>query len=647
MKRIKIYYFLIIITFIYILSNLYYIQIIKNKKYIEKHEKESTKIIYGETAPRGRILDRNGKILVDNKPVKVIYYKKEIGVTIEEEIKIAKKVSELIDLNTIACTEKNLKDYWLVSNDSKKLITKNEIEKYKNRQLSEEDIYNLKLKRIKDTSTINKEEAYIYYLMNKGYKYEEKIIKENATIYEYAIIAENMNQIKGYNVKLSWERIYNYGNTLKTIFGNVGMITKENKEVYIKNGHMNTDIVGKSYLEYQYDKYLTGKRNKYSLKNNVYTLIEEGEKGNDIYLSIDIDLQQKTEEIIKRNLTRAKEEPNTEYLNKSHVIITDPKTGQIKTFASITLIDNKFYDNTASLITSSVTVGSTVKAASHIVGYNNGGLRIGEVREDSCIKIKSTPEKCSFRYLGVLNDISALKYSSNTFQFHTAIKVGKGYYSYDNPLSLDLNAFKLYRETFKEFGLGLKTEIDLPNEKIGFIGKSDVAGHLLDLAIGQYDTYTPIELSQYVSTIANKGERLKPFLVMYIKDNKNNNIIENKPSIINKITTEPIYFSRTLEGLREVLTPGGTGYYYIEPTFNPAGKTGTSQSFIDSNKDGKIDTETISSSFVGYAPYYDPTVTFTVINPDIAVINNNEYTSFITKRITKEVSDIYFNMYNK
>ena len=169
----------------------------------------------------------------------------------------------------------------------------------------------------------------------------------------------------------------------------------------------------------------------------------------------------------------------------------------------------KIYDYTPGIMTSPVAVGSVVKGASHIVGYNTGALQIGEVRDDSCIKIAATKEKCSWTYLGSINDITALKYSSNTYQFRTAINVGKGYYSYDAPLKIDETAFDIYRKTFNEFGLGIKTEIDLPVESLGYIGTSTKSGLLLDFSIGQYDTYTPIQLSQYISTIANGGNRMK------------------------------------------------------------------------------------------------------------------------------------------
>ena len=71
-------------------------------------------------------------------------------------------------------------------------------------------------------SSVDKEAAYIYKLMNTGYSYAEKVIKkENVTDNEYAVIAENLGVLPGVNIKLDWEREYLYGNTFRTILGNV------------------------------------------------------------------------------------------------------------------------------------------------------------------------------------------------------------------------------------------------------------------------------------------------------------------------------------------------------------------------------------------------------------------------------------------
>lgn len=649
MKRIYALEVLLIGCMLVILINLFNIQVLKESYYENKVREMTETKVYSSTAPRGRIYDRNGILLVDNKPVKVIYYLKEVGVSTKEELKIADKLSKILEVDYSKITTNMLKEYYLKVNSNLDLITDEEYKKYKDRKLSKDDLHNLKLERIKedDINSLNKETAYIYYLMNNGYSYTEKIIKdENVSNEEYAIIAENVGILKGVNIRLDWERVYPYGITLRGILGNVGKITDEYKDYYISNGYKINDRVGISYLEYEYDKYLKGEKNEYIRSSDgTYKLVKEGKKGNDIYLNIDIKLQEEIENIIVNNIKRAKYEPNTNFLNRTYVILTDVKTGGIIALAGKKVINNSVYDISTENINMSYTVGSVVKGASHIVGYNTNALKIGEVRNDECIKIKGTPKKCSFMYLGYLNDLTALKRSSNTFQFHTAIKVGGSSYFYNMGLTIKDSAFNLYRDTFKEFGLGVKTEIDLPNEMLGLIGTKKDAGLLLDYSIGQYDTYTPIQLSQYITTIANNGVRIKPYILDKVVNNRGEVMYDSRRLELNKVTTEEKYLNRIKEGFKMVLEYGGTGSGYINLNYKPAGKTGTSQTFIDTNNDGLIDKETISTTFVGYFPYDDPKISITVISPDVSTYTNTEYISFITKRIVTEVADAYFKRY--
>lgn len=661
--RFNILIVIIVLIMFVLLIGLFYVQIIRNDYYINRIEVLKKTVIEGDSTPRGRIYDRNHRLIVDNVPVKTISYKKEKGITTKEEIALAYKLGDLLKIDFSKMTENNLKTFWVRANAdlAKEKITDKEWQQLEERKITKEDIEKLKIERVtadelKKYTDRDKEAAYIYTLMNKGYSYSEKIIKKSdVSDEEYAIVSENLNELKGFNTKLDWDRQYLYGDIFKTILGSVS--TKENgipyelKDYYLAKGYSLDDRVGTSYLEYQYEDLLKGKKAKYEVLNDgTHKLIEEGSRGKDIVLTIDIELQKAVEEILTRQILSAKNEPNTEYYNRSFVIITNPKTGEILAMAGKQYINGKMVDYTPGITTSPVAVGSAVKGASHIVGYNSGGLTIGEYRDDACIKIAATPEKCSWQYLGGINDITALKYSSNTYQFNTAIRVGKGNYVYDGPLKIDTNAFNIYRKTFAEFGLGVKTGIDLPLESLGYKGSSTLSGHLLDFSIGQYDTYTPIQLSQYISTLANNGVRMQPYLLKQVynpsKDGLNNLISEIKPVTLNKVNTEQKYLDRVKEGFKEVLTAGGTGYGYIDLGYKPAGKTGTSQSFIDTDNNGVIDTETLTTTFVAYAPYDDPSVTFTVLSPDVSHYGNNStYQSVVNMRITQEVSQKYFDIY--
>lgn len=649
-KRYNILISLIIFVMSILVINLFYIQIIKNNYYKNKINTLTKNIVYGSTAPRGRIYDRNGNLLVDNKAIKVIYYKKNKNVSVESEIELADLLSTKLEIDGNT-TDKMLRTYFVDKNKdiADKKITEEELQDLKERKIMVDDIYNYKLERVtnEELSTVDSKSAYIYYLMNKGYSYDEKIIKKNATDMEYAYIGENINSLNGVNTRLDWERVYLYGNTFKSILGSVSTssLPLDLKEYYLNKGYSLNDNVGTSYLEYEYDSYLRGTKNKYEVENGTYKLIEEGHRGNDIVLSIDINLQKEVESIIEKELINAKKEPNTEYYNKSFVIITDPNTGEILSMAGKQIIDGKVYDYTPGVITSTVVAGSVVKGASQLVGYNEGVLKIGEVRNDSCIKIAATKEKCSVYYMGNINDIDALAKSSNTYQFNTAIKVGKGVYEYNKPLVIDKSAFEIYRNTFAEFGLGIKTGIDLPNETLGYKGTSTLPGHLLDFSIGQYDTYTPIQIAQYISTLANNGNRMKLNLVNKAYSSDGDLIYEYKPIKLNKVNTKDEYIDRVKKGFI-ASSAYGTSYGFVDNSYYPASKTGTSQSFIDTNNDNIVDTETISNSFVSFAPYNNPKVAFAIISPDISHNKGSSYyRSSVNKRISQQVIKKYFYFY--
>ena len=669
-KRYLFIFIIIILCFSLIMIRLFYLEGIKDEDYKVALSSSKQKIITSSSSPRGRIYDRNYNLLVDNEAVKTIYYKKPKGITSKEEVSLAYKMSEILDIDYSKQSEDTLKEFWILFNeeDARDLITDKEKKLYNERKLNDDDLLKLKKERItnEDLDKLNdldKEASYLYYLMNKGYSYAEKIIKnKNVTEEEYAYVSENINLLSGFNTKLDWERIYLYGNTFKTILGKVSSdsqgIPKEVAEDYLKKGYSLNDRVGISYLEYQYEDYLKGEKATYRLNSdNSYELVSPGKRGNDIVLTIDINLQQSVEDILKEEVYNAKGEVNTDYYNRSFVIVSDPKTGEVLAMAGKQVLFNDdgskyIVDYTPGVFTLPVTPGSIVKGASIAVGYKYGAIEIGTVMYDECIKIKNTKEKCSWRNLGSLNDIKALQLSSNIYQFKIAMKVAGATYEYDEPLSIDKSAFNKYRDMYASFGLGVKTNIDLPLESIGYKGDSTLPGHLLDFSIGQYDTYTPLQLSVYINTIANSGTRLKPYLVKAIYapsvDGETvfgENIYKKEPEVVGTVSLDEKYMKRIQEGFYAVMQ-GSLGYGYMGLYNYSAGKTGTSQSFIDTDGDNIVDTETITSTFGGYAPYDNPKMSIVTVSPDVAHNNSNiSYTSSVNKRITAKVTNKFFEIY--
>ena len=665
-NRITFLLIFIIICFFIITLKMGYMQLFDAKASIADLNQLSTKTVYGSSMPRGRIYDRNYNVIVDNVGVNLISYKRESGMTTKDEVSIAYKLAEKLDVDYSALTDTELRRFWIINNEEEadKKITEEEKELYERRKLKATEIEALKIKRItldelSAYGDVDKEAAYIYYLMNNGYYYDEKTIKEGATDEEYAYVAQNLDDLKGVSISTSWQRSYPYGDTLRQILGNVSSsktgIPQELKSEYLNKGYSLNDRIGLSYLEYQYEDVLKGTKDEYEVKNGVKKLVKKGSRGNDIVLSIDINLQLELEKVIEEELIKAKKEANTAYYDHTSVVITDPKTGEILAMASKQITSTsdgyKISDYTTNILTGSDTPGSIVKGASMLVGYKTGNLKIGDVFYDKCIKFKNTPQKCSWSTsLGALNDVKALEYSSNSYQFQLALKVAGVNYYYDMPIKIDDTALNTYRKIFNELGLGVKSGIDLPNETEGYKGKTSNAGLLLNYSIGQYDTYSVLQLSSYVNTVINNGERLKLNLLKEVREATDSEELGKVKSsyekqVLNTVDIDKVYFERVKEGFQSVMS-GFLGRGYMGNSPKPAGKTGTSESFYDADLDGKVDTETYSKSFIGYAPYDDPVMSIVAISPHVSYKNGaTTYTSNVNKRIVSRICNIFFENY--
>ena len=665
-KRFLVFFVVLLIMFGVLGIKLYTVMIIDSKDYKKSLKELSYTKVEGTSAPRGRIYDRNHKIIVDNKAIKSITYKKDKDISTSRMIELAYTVSPHLELSYSSLTDRSKREFYLAKYPEvcAKKITKKEKEKVKTGELSTTDLEELKIERITDSelatfTDADLKAAYLYYLMNKGYTYDEKIIKEEATDAEYAYIAEHNSELDGFNTVLDWERVYPYGDTFRSVLGTVSTTTQglpaEEKDEYLSKGYALNDRVGLSYIEKQYEEYLRGEKAEYQVVNShELKLTKEGKRGNDIVLSIDIELQQEVERILTEQILKTKSEPNTEYYDHSSVVIQDPDTGEILAMASKRLVGDKVVDNTTSIFMLPITPGSVVKGASMLVAYNTGAVKIGEYMVDECVKVAGAPEKCSsVNNLGTINDITALAKSSNVYQFKAAIRVNGQEYSRGMKLNFNQKTFDTYRDMYHSFGLGVETGIDLPSEGIGYGAKQDTnSGNLLDFVMGQYESYTPLQLSQYVTTIANGGSRLVPHLLKEVHKSTEDSslgetILTVEKKVLNTIDTKSEYMARVKEGFYAVMhSAGGYGRGYIDDKWDAAGKTGTSQSFVDTDGNGIIDTETITSSFVGYAPANDPVMTIMVTSPNSSHPNSNtDYASLVTLHITKDVTNKFFELY--
>ena len=579
-KFLLLFKFTIIIFFIFISVYFIYNRKLLNRYYQERLIFKTKKLVSIDDGLRGNIYDKNGILLVGNKKVyNLTYHYNE-----------------------------------------------------------NEDILEI-LKFLYNNFNINKDE--FLKKVNNSYKYEDIILKNNLTENEVSLVLNS--DVKGLFIKDSFERFYPYKDTLKNVLGSVGHIQKENKNYYLKKGYKLYEKVGISGLEREYEEYLKGTNAKYKVNNdNSLTLISHGKKGSDLYLSIDINLVNEINTIIKEELVKAKKHLNTQYLNDAFVIVGNPKTSEVYSLnGQRYLNDNTFTDISLNNINSAFTMGSVVKGATISVGYKYNLIEKGKKILDGCVKLKNKTEKCSFKKLGYLDDVSALKMSSNYYQFLIAISLlGKKY----TP-NMDLNAsekeFNIYRDMLSSYGLGIITGIDLPNEKPGLKGNIISDDLLLNLAIGQYDTYTPIELFNYINTLAMKGKRISPSLVNEIKNN-DFIIYKNKHEVVDNVQISNDDFNQIHKGFYEVMN-NGTGLGFMNKNLLPAGKTGTSESFIDTDNDGKIDTKTLTLTMAGFFPYDEPKISLIVVCPNTSHNNgkNKDYIYYLTSKISRRITNIF------
>ncbi|CUB32948.1 peptidoglycan D,D-transpeptidase FtsI family protein [Bacillus cereus] len=679
--RLNILFFCVFILFSAMIIQLGKVQIIDGETYkneVEKRENATVSL----SVPRGKIFDREGNPVVDNKSLRTITYTKMKGVKSEEILKTARQLADIIEIpqeDIDKLTETDKKDFWMQLNPTltEKLVSKKEINKFRDKDITgknlDKKIEELKRKRVTDKNLQDLTDKDIKVLaikskMTSGYQMAPQIIKKDVSEKEFTIISEGLANLPGVDVSVDWERVYVNDGLFRSVLGNVSNsdegLPSERLDYYLVRDYSRNDRVGKSYIEQQYEDVLHGtKKEVRSVADKQGTTIRtetisEGKSGKNLTLTIDMELQKKVEESIEKILKAYK--GSESMLDRAFVVMMNPKNGQVLSMAGKRLVEKdgktEIEDYALGTMTSSYELGSTVKGATVLTGFETKAITPGTYFYDTPMKFKGTREKKSWKEFGNIDDLRALQVSSNVYMFHTALKIADVDYVRNSSLNIKQEYFDKMRYYFRQFGLGVPTGIDLPNETAGQIGKKDnQPGFLLDYSIGQYDTYTPLQLVQYISTIANGGYRMKPQIVQEVreqtsqKDEIGKVVHAVEPIVLNKVDMKEEYIKQVKEGFRKVFQEGdGTGVRaFQKASYKPAGKTGTAQtvyggeSDIGRNEKGER-RECYNLTLAGYAPYDNPEVAFSVVVP--WVMNDK---SGINSDIGKEVLDAYFELKNK
>ncbi|WP_173108117.1 peptidoglycan D,D-transpeptidase FtsI family protein [Bacillus sp. KH172YL63] len=654
------------------------VQIVQGNHYEAEVSRTENVKSHNGTPPRGKIYDRNRNVIVDNVPLNAITYTRTQTTKSEEMLKVAKSLAELIEMDTGKITDRDRKDFWLLTHQdaAEKLVSKEEIKKLENNEdLSDDDrnkkIYQMQLDRItdQDIHSFSKQEEEVLAIFrefNTGYALSPQIVKNrDVSMEEMARVNERLSELPGVNVTTDWERKYVNASTLRTILGRVSTsqqgLPSELVNEYKAQGYALNDRVGTSYFESEYENVLKGQKEEieFITKNGSVLdtkLVSEGHSGKDVVLTIDLELQKEIEKIVEEELSRqASKYWQSPFLDRAFVVMMDPHTGEILSMVGKKYGKNadgktELQDYALGTYTSEYGVGSAVKGATVLTGYMTGALSVGEVLYDEPIKIKNTPQKKSwFNYSKYFSDVEALEISSNGYMFKTAIKIANATYRPNQPMDIDTEAFDTMRNYYSQFGLGVKTGIDLPGEVEGLKGTERIPGKLLDFAIGQYDLYTPMQLVQYASTIANGGYRMKPHIMKEIREPSQERgkvgplLYENESQVLNRIDATDNQIHRVQQGFYRV-THGsnGTAKIFSAAPYNAAAKSGTAQAFYYSPEE-KRQYETYNTTLIGYAPFDNPEIAFSVVLP----YSHQDIDPYVNKDIAKRAMDKYFELKKK
>ncbi|MCY7860098.1 peptidoglycan D,D-transpeptidase FtsI family protein [Bacillus haynesii] len=670
--RLNILFLLAFIIFTIVVVRLGMVQIVFGEDYTNEVQKQE-EVDVSTSVPRGKIYDRNLNTIVKNKPMNAITYTRTSSTSQEDKLKIAKKLAEMIKIDTDKITERDKKDYWILTRPKKaeKLITDQDRKKVKDGKLKEDDLYQLQLDRITEDKLNELTDQDLKVLaikrqMDSGYALTPQYIKnKDVSAKEMAVVSEHLDELPGVDVTSDWKRDYPYNGLLRTMIGSISDsnegLPKSLLDHYLSLGYNRNDRVGKSYLEAEYENVLQGQKEKVKNITNKSgdivdkEVISEGKSGKDLVLTIDVDMQKEIEKIIEDELKSAKARHSAPLLDRAFVVMMDPRNGEVLSIAGKQLKNEsgklKVDDYALGAMTSSYAMGSAVKGATVLTGLQTGAINLNTTFLDEPLYIgKGNPKKSWASNLGTLGIQRALEKSSNVFMFKTAIALGKGQYKPRQPLDLQTKAFDTFRYYFSQFGLGVKTGIDLPNEASGYKGSQKLPGFLLDYSIGQYDTYTPLQLAQYVSTIANGGYRMKPQLVKEIREPDSKKGIgavtqSVQPEVLNKLDMSDQYIKEVQNGFRRVMTKGTAAGQFASASYKPAGKTGTAQSFYDGPDKSKTGTPTYNTTLVAYAPYDNPEVAISVVVPWVYNDYGQRYS--ITNEIGRKVLDKYFELKSK
>lgn len=669
------------IVFAFIIAfRLFNLQIVEGERYnadSQKHVLKESMV----TAPRGKILDRYGVPIAVNRQgfsVKIV----------KTDIKTA-ELNEML-LKLALTLEKNQKSYF---DSLTKYLTFDPVT-FNSRAQSDIVAWEKNANRLglKETDVKTDPAELFKYLRDVKFGIDPSY--SDAEAYRimrlrYEILIDNWNFDNGGTVPLAQDvgmdtvseieerhhefpgvvtdvepvRQYNNAYDIAHVLGFVRAISAEQYESLKDEGYNNDDIIGKAGVEASAERYLKGKDGKKSIEvdtNGRMTREQEtvpALPGSDVVLTIDMNLQKTLMSSLARNIDIIRnkgDKGNFGDASAGSGLVMNVNTGEVLAMGSVPSFDPAVYladsedkaaqqtikdlmndVNKAQLnrtIQETYAPGSTFKPVTAIAALDSGIISPSNSkvldeghttlggRNFTCLEFPSSGH-------GWLDLQKALETSCNIYFEKIGFSTG-----------IDkLAAWAGY------FGLGKKTGIDLPSETAGYMSSRETKKLLhggdawrpadtAQVSIGQFDNkFTPLQLVDYISALANGGKLYKPFVIKKVIKYDGSIVNETGPTFT-QLPVKPEYINAVKEGMVAVTSAidGTAKESFAGLPFAVAGKTGTAQT-------GREDTSSSNGLFVCYAPADKPQIAIVI------VIEKGVWGSYAAP-IARDIIDEYFGL---
>ena len=581
--RLAVLGILVIAAFVALFSRLWFLQVLETEQYTAYAQENRVRFVYSEPS-RGRILDREGRILVRNRGSNSVTIDKQIVDTPSEQRMVLRRLSRLLDTSLSDLRE-----------------------------------------RFKD-ATVS--------------PYKPVAVANDVQEIHSIYIAENREDFPGVDTEVLPVRFYPHHDLAAHVLGYVGEISPEELDSPhfkgIRPAYGPGDLIGKEGVEYAYDRFLRGKPQiDKVIVNSAGDVVtsrrqQDEQPGNDLVLSLDLEIQKITEKALVAGLEAAR----VSYAAPAGaVVVMDPNTGAVvasasypdydpsiladglttKEYASLGAGTEDDPDDDALLNRATQIIrnpGSTFKVvtagAAMATGVADAYSQV-ECAGSEVYPPEGGPGSVLFRnwtsaYQGYIGFPESLEHSCDTFYYELGWRMEDAFGAANGDGS---ERFQRYA---RQAGMGHETGIDLRYEADGLVPDEKwcteqyeatkdspgptcefgwLPGFSVNMAIGQGDMIvSPLQMAVTYAAIANGGDVMRPRLGWELATPTGSETSETvrtfKETVVNRLPLDDVELSMIHDGLVDVISGAqGTAAYafsgFPTSTYPLAGKTGTAE----------------------------------------------------------------------